>query len=47
MDAFNQYQALDPTLKQLKEQHFEGGIGNLYSGSFNKGKDYFQNKAMG
>jgi len=45
LDAFNQYQALDPTLKQLKDQSFfASGIGNLYSGSFNKGKDFFQAK---
>jgi hypothetical protein len=44
MDAFNQYVALEPSLKQLKEQHFEAGVANLYTGSFNKGRDYFQNK---
>ncbi|MBV9960783.1 MAG: hypothetical protein JO072_00930, partial [Parafilimonas sp.] len=43
-DAFNQYTVLEPSLKQFKEQHFEGGIANLYTGSFNKGKDYFQAK---
>ncbi len=45
LEAFNQYQALDPTLKQLKDQNFfASGIGNLYSGSFEKGKNYFQAK---
>jgi hypothetical protein len=44
LDAFNQYAAMDPSLKQLKEQNFAVGIGNLYSGSFEKGKTYFQNK---
>jgi uncharacterized protein YbaA (DUF1428 family) len=45
LDAFNQYVAMDPTLKQLKEQnYFASGVGNLYSGSFEKGKGFFQNK---
>jgi hypothetical protein len=43
-DAFSKYEAMQPDLKQLKEQHFEGGIANLYIGAFDKGKDYFQNK---
>ena len=46
LDALHNYQQLDPELKQLKEQsYFASGIGNLYSGSFNKGKDFFQNKS--
>lgn len=44
MAAFNNYRAIDPTLKQMKEQNFAGGLGNLYSGSFEKGRNYFQNK---
>ena len=44
MDAFTKYQALDPSLKQMKEGSFAGGIGNLYSGSFEKGRTSFQNK---
>ena len=44
MDAFNQYQALDPSLKMLKDGNFASGVGNLYSGSFNMGKNSFQNK---
>jgi len=44
MDAYNKYVAMDPELKQLKEQSFGAGIGNLYAGSFEKGKTYFQNK---
>src|SRR5678815_1254571 len=42
ISAFHQYQALDPELKKLKEEHFVSGIGNLYSGSFDKGKNFFQ-----
>jgi len=44
LDAYDKYVALDPELKQLKEQNFGVGIGNLYTGSFEKGKTYFQNK---
>ncbi|MEP6464694.1 MAG: hypothetical protein ABJB05_00250 [Parafilimonas sp.] len=45
LDAFNQYKDLDPTLKQLKDQSFfASGIGSLYSGSFEKGKNFFQAK---
>src|SRR4051812_48891907 len=44
LQAFSAYQAADPSLKIMKDGHFEAGIGNLYSGSFNRGKDYFQNK---
>ncbi len=44
MDAFYQYQAMDPKLKQLKEQNFAGGIGNIYATSFEKGKNHFQAK---
>lgn len=44
ISAFQQYYAIDPELKKLKEGHFESGIGNLYSGSFEKGKNYFQSK---
>jgi len=43
IDAFNKYVALEPSLKQLKE-NFGGSIGSLYSESFNLGKNYFQNK---
>ena len=44
LDAFAQYQQMDPTLKQLKEQNFAYGLGNIYSGDFEKGKNFFQNK---
>ncbi len=44
MDAFYKYQAMDPELKQLKEQNFAGGIGNIYATSFEKGKNHFQAK---
>jgi hypothetical protein len=44
LDAFHEYQELDPELKSMKEGHFEGAVGNLYSGSFNRGRDFFQNK---
>ncbi|MBS1745513.1 MAG: hypothetical protein JST21_05020 [Bacteroidetes bacterium] len=44
LDAFHQYLAIDPELKQMKDNHFEGAVGNLYSGSFNKGRDFFQEK---
>lgn len=44
MDALNKYVALDPTLKQMKEQNFASGVGNLYSGSFDKGRAAFNAK---
>ena len=44
MDAFNKYVALDPSLKLMKDGNFAIGLGNLYSGSFNKGKNAFQTK---
>jgi len=45
LDALAQYQQLDPELKQLKEQSFfTSGIGSLYSGSFEKGKNFFESK---
>lgn len=34
MDAFYQYQQLDPSLKALKEGNFQAGIGNLYTNAF-------------
>ncbi len=43
-DALNKYEALDPTLKQMKDQSFAVGVGNLYTGTFNKGKSAFQSK---
>ena len=42
VDALNKYLALEPDMKQLKLN--ATGVGNLYSGSFEKGKTYFQNK---
>ncbi|HVX26018.1 MAG TPA: hypothetical protein VHB70_06735 [Parafilimonas sp.] len=44
IDALNKYVALDPTLKQMKEQNFASGVGNLYSGSFDKGREAFNAK---
>lgn len=44
MDAFNQYQAMDPSLKQFKSGSFAGGIGNLYAGAFEKGRAAFNAK---
>ena len=44
LDALSQYQAMDPDLKQMKEGHFEAAVGNLYSGSFEKGRASFQAK---
>jgi hypothetical protein len=44
LDAYNKYAVIDPSLQQLKEQNFSAGLGNLYSGSFEKGRTYFQNK---
>jgi hypothetical protein len=42
--ALAAYQQLDPSLKQLRDGNFQDGLGSLYTGSFEKGKDYFQNK---
>lgn len=44
MDAFYKYHAIDSSLKEMKDGNFAGGIGNLYTGSFEKGRTYFQNK---
>lgn len=44
MDALNKYVALDTSLKEMREQNFAIGVGNLYTGSFNKGKEAFQSK---
>jgi len=44
LQALSDYQAAEPSLKSMRDGHFEAGVGNLYSGSFNRGKDYFQNK---
>jgi len=44
LDALANYQQLDPEFKQLREQNFAYGIGNLYSGAFEKGKNFFQSK---
>lgn len=44
LDAFYKYQALDPELKKMKEQHFEGGLGNIYNGYLTSGNNYFKNK---
>ena len=44
MDALNKYAAIDPSLKQMKEQNFAVGVGNLYTGSLKKEKMHFQNK---
>jgi hypothetical protein len=44
LDALNKYLALDPSLKALKDGGFAGGVGNLYTGDFNKGRDAFQSK---
>ncbi len=42
--AFATYQQLDPSLKLLRDGNFQDGLGNLYTGSFEKGKDYFASK---
>lgn len=42
--AFTTYQQLDPSLKQLRDGNFQDGLGSLYTGSFEKGKNYFANK---
>lgn len=44
LDAFEKYKAADPSLKAMRDGHFEAGIGNLYAASFNYGKNAFQNK---
>ncbi len=44
MDAFSKYQAIDPSLKQMKEGNFAGGLGSIYSKSFDNGRVAFQNK---
>lgn len=44
MDAFYQYQQLDPSLKALKEGNFQAGIGNLYTNAFQKGKSFYDAK---
>jgi hypothetical protein len=45
LDALAKYQQLDPELKMLREQtFFAAGIGNLYTGSFAIGKNYFDKK---
>jgi hypothetical protein len=44
LDALSKYEALDPSLKALKDGGFAGGIGNLYSGDFNKGRGAFESK---
>ncbi len=45
MDAFAKYQAIDPSLKQMREGNFAGGLGSIYNASFNKGRAAFQNKS--
>jgi len=42
--AFATYQQIDPSLKQLRDGNFQDGLGSLYTGSFEKGKNYFTNK---
>src|SRR6478609_5487320 len=44
LDAFYKYQALDPELKQMKEQHFESGIANIYNGYLTTGNNFWKNK---
>jgi len=44
MDAFYKYQALEPDLKKMKEQHFESGIANIYNGYLNTGNTFWKNK---
>lgn len=44
LDAFHKYEAIDPSLKQMKEQNFANGLGNIYAGSFDKGRTAFQDK---
>lgn len=44
MSAFQQYQVIEPDLKTLKEKNYAYGLGNLYSGAFEKGKNAFQAK---
>jgi len=42
--AYNAYQAIDPSLKQLREQHFEEGLQNLDQGYVTKGNNYWGQK---
>ncbi|HEY2726379.1 MAG TPA: hypothetical protein VGI61_04345 [Parafilimonas sp.] len=44
MDALAKYEAIDPSLKMMKDGNFAVGLGNLYTGSFNKGKNAFEAK---
>ncbi|HEX5154929.1 MAG TPA: hypothetical protein VFW07_25965 [Parafilimonas sp.] len=44
LDAFSKYQALDPELQKMKEQHFESGIANVYNGYLNTGNTFWKNK---
>ena len=44
LDALSKYQALDPTMKEMKDKSLAGGIGSIYSASFDKGRVAFQNK---
>jgi hypothetical protein len=46
LDAFNQYQALDPTLKQLKDQKdiFASGFQSIDNGYLNRGNNFWTNK---
>ena len=44
MDALTKYEAIDPSLKMMRDGNFAGGVGNLYTGSFNKGKNAFEAK---
>jgi len=44
MDAFYKYQPHDPELKQMKEGHFESGIGNVDQGYINRGNVYWTDK---
>ncbi|SFQ16448.1 hypothetical protein [Parafilimonas terrae] len=44
LDAFNQYQQIDPSLKQMKEGNFSNGLSSIYNGYIVRGNEYWKNK---
>ncbi|MFT4153718.1 hypothetical protein [Parafilimonas sp.] len=44
LDAFYQYQQLDPSLKQMKEGNFVNGLSSVYNGYIVRGNDYWKAK---
>lgn len=44
LDAFSQYQQIDPSLKQMKEGNFSNGLSSVYNGYIVRGNEYWKNK---